>query len=98
MEVEHIGNTSNSSQPNSSTSQSPDNSEPARKKRCVRFSSDITTEDPLIISDSGFGDLSSSTRFGEENGDLEVSSFFGVGESRDPGPSSHSLREVERRS
>lgn len=50
-----------------------DNLEPQRKKRCIRFASDLSTEDPLLIGDSGFGDL---PKFEEENGDLEVSSYF----------------------
>lgn len=47
--------------------------EPQRKKRCIRFASDLSTEDPLLIGDSGFGDL---PKFEEEHGDLEVSSYF----------------------
>ncbi|CAL8111392.1 unnamed protein product [Orchesella dallaii] len=47
--------------------------EPQRKKRCIRFASDLSAEDPLLIGDSGFGDL---PKFEEEHGDLEVSSYF----------------------
>lgn len=50
-----------------------DISEPQRKKRCIRFASDLSSEDPLLVGDSGFGDL---PRFEEEHGDLEVSSYF----------------------
>lgn len=57
--------------------------EPQPKKRCIRFASDLSAEDP---SDSGFGDLpsisnSSSLGSGGENGDLEVSSFFELASS-----------------
>ena len=60
---------------------SPESSEPQCKKRCLRFPSDLSSEDPSLVSDSGFGDLSTGTGFGVQDGDLEVGSFFGVGES-----------------
>ncbi|CAG7837567.1 unnamed protein product, partial [Allacma fusca] len=50
--------------------------EPQRKKRCIRFASDLSNEDPLLIGDSGFAELAGN-KF-EENGDSEVSSFFPV--------------------
>jgi hypothetical protein len=56
--------------------------EPQRKRRCVRFPSDLSVEeeDPLLVSDSGFGDLPSIP---QENGDSSASSSspFPNGES-----------------
>jgi NAD-dependent deacetylase sirtuin 1 len=53
--------------------------EPERKKRCIRFASDLSAEDPLLVADSGFGELSASSKFEDlENGVPEVSSFFSV--------------------
>jgi hypothetical protein len=49
--------------------------EPQRKKRCIRFPSDLSAEDPTLVSDSGFGDIPSVST-SNENGDLEVSTFF----------------------
>jgi len=55
----------------------PDSLEPQRKKRCIRFASDFSNDDPLLVSDSGFSELPcvNST---EENGVAGVSSFFSL--------------------
>ncbi len=69
------------SQPSTYSPFSPETSEPVRKKRCLRFSSDLSAEDPSLVGDSGFGDLGSNSKSEEQDGDLGVGPFFGLGES-----------------
>jgi len=51
--------------------------EPQRKKRCIRFSSDLSSEDALSVGDSGFGEFSSTSK-SEQNGGAQPTSFLHV--------------------
>jgi len=66
-----------------------DSLEPLPKKRCIRFCSELSTEDPSLISDSGFSDLSTEPKSVSQHGDSEASSFFGLDLSDLPDPEGH---------